>query len=327
MKIEIIICTEAGHLEAQAKLLIYSIRKYSGILKDATIYSYKPRLGKALAKSTLDFFSENNVVFRDVLLNTKYKNYPLANKPLVCAYHEKNSTADVLLFLDSDTYFLQSPDFLYALKPDSLFIRPVDDKIVGSNADFSDENGSYWRQMYEALGVTETKTICTTIDNQEILAYYNSGFVATSTKIGLFQKWCRNFEHMMHLKLMPPKGVFFVEQSVLSATIVAMKIKVQEIPKAFNFPLHQAHRAKNPNYIMPDFSEIGHVHYHKIYTNIKGENRYFDAFQAFAAGRDINQKLITFGVIRKRKQPFAMRIQRGFIFLKQLLGVKPKPQH
>lgn len=296
MKIEIIICTEYGYLEAQSKLLIYSIRKFGGILKSADIYSYSPRKGNSLKKSTIDFFGKYNVENIDLELNKDYPNYPLANKPIVCAHREKLSTADVLIFLDSDTFFLQSPDFITDMKSNQLFMRPVGNKNIGTDILFSDDNADYWQKLYKELGVRNNSTVTTLEDNKKIVEYYNSGMIISSISDGLFQNWKINFDRAMSLKLKPNRGIFFVEQSVLSATISAMNINVSLLPKEFNYPIKHIGNSKNSSYRIDKFSEVSHVHYHKIFMG-KSINPFFKELSEFESGSIINEKLIEFKVL------------------------------
>lgn len=302
MRIEIIICTESGYLEAQSKLLIYSIRKFGGIIKNADIYSYNPRKGKPLNKSTIKFFEEHKVKNIEIHLNKDYINYAFANKPIVCAHREKLTKADVLIFLDSDTFFLKSPDFISDIKAGELFMRPVDSKGIGTDKQFTDDNASYWKNIYKNIGVKNHKTINTTLDNKEILEYYNAGMIITHVSNGLFKKWKLNFDKIMSKKIKPKLGIFFVEQSVLSATISSMSLLVNPLPKEFNCPIHLIQNIKNPSYSIDKISDIKHVHYHKIFNNKEGVNPLYEEFSKFENGSIINNKLKEFHVIRKNNQ-------------------------
>ena len=135
MKIEIIICCENGYLESMSKLLIFSIREFGGIISDSQIYCYKPRKGDPLENTTLDFFEKNQVNYFDDPININYDEYALANKPYSCAHREYNSNADLLIFIDSDTYFLGSPNIFNDLSEGELFLRPVHSTNIGSNID------------------------------------------------------------------------------------------------------------------------------------------------------------------------------------------------
>ncbi len=324
MKIEIIICTEAGYLEAQSKLLVYSIRTFGGILADADIYSYKPRKGN-ISDSTIDFFKKYDVNYVDIELNSEFPKYPLANKPLVCAHRESISDADILIFLDGDTFFMNSPDFIKDMKQGELFMRPVDKINVGSDKLFLNENGYYWKELYQRFGIKKEnhKTIFTSVDNTEILEYYNSGMIISSNNDGLFQNWASNFKKIMDLNLMPSKGLFFVEQSVLSATISAMNLQVQFIPKEFNCPLHLLKECQNKDFNVEDISRVGHVHYHKKLVNPRGINPYYNDLNKFERGKIINQKIVEFDVLRKEN--YRAMAKRKLTGLKEKLkSMKPK---
>ena len=308
MKIEIIICTEQGYLQAQSKLLVFSIRQFGGVLSTADIYSYSPRENKRPSKSTLRFFEKHNVQHIDTVLNKRYPDYPLANKPAVCAHREKASSADVLIFLDSDSFFLRSPDFIETLQPGEVFMRPVDKRNIGSDKQFSSPNGQYWSTLYTEFGVSDYRTVQTTVDNQEILEYYNSGVVITSPSAGLFQRWQRSFEIVMERGLQPDHGFFYTEQSVLSATISAMKLAVKPIPNEFNYPVHLINEITDPQYRIDRFSDIGHAHYHKLFRKTEGINPLHKELSDFQSGRMINEKLIEFRVVKQPRRKLYQRL-------------------
>jgi len=321
MKIEIIICTENGYLEAMSKLLVYSIRHFGGILKDAHIFSYKPRKGKALKKSTIAFFEKHHVNYIDLQLNKKYANYPLANKPIICAHRENQSNSDVLIFLDSDAFFLNYPVFLQNINRGEVLIRPVHTLNIGSDKFFSSPNGEYWKGLYHELRVSRHETVFTTIDNKEILEYYNSGMVISQVSNGLFQNWHNNFEKVMDLNLIPNQGRFFVEQSVLSATISAMDLNVKILPKEYNCPVHLMDNCQNPAFKIDDFRDLVHIHYHKVFMDSNGVNPFFEKLNEFKEGALINEKIVKFGVLigvlKKTQYDFADRVRRTIYSIQQ----------
>ena len=112
---EIIICTENGYLENMSKLLIWSIREFGGEFRNIPIYSYQPRKGHQVSDETTRFFDNYGVELVDICLNQDYPHYPLANKIFACANREQNTSADILIFLDSDILFLNEPQGLIQL--------------------------------------------------------------------------------------------------------------------------------------------------------------------------------------------------------------------
>lgn len=261
----IIICTEEGELEKYSQLLVASLRKYGGKYKSLPIYSFAPRKDRDISKETENFFKHYNVSHNAVELNTKYLNYPLANKPLVCAFAESTLDYEFLLFLDSDVAFINEPSFFSQLTSD-VALRPVDTKNVGSNGQ-NDKNNAYWSKLYEALNTEyPSERVRSTVDDQEILPYYNSGHIFVKRNIGLFSKWKDNFEHIMKIGLMPDHGMFFVEQSVFAATVVQMKLSVKHFPAAYNYPIHMQDRKMPDKTRLNKLTETSTIHYHKLFN-------------------------------------------------------------
>lgn len=313
---EIVICTERGYLEALSKLLIFSIRTLDGPLKNVPIVSYSPRKGRSPKRSTVRFFEQHQVEYEDRILNTEFVDYPLSNKPIVCAHREQKTNAKFLVFLDSDTVFLQRPLLFENSAGHDLMMRPVEQKGIGTDRKFSGANGNYWRELYKVLKVTDDRTVRTVSENSEILEYYNSGMVISKTGFALFEAWNKNFHTIMGLGLKPASGISFVEQSVLSATISSLGRTVQPLPKDYNCPADVIENTANENYRLKSFEEIVLLHYHKVFMNKRNENPIYDQLQKFSRGQSINRKITDFSVIRK------LRSRKLFFkaILKNLLG-------
>ena len=208
MRVEFILCCEKGYLENTSRLLIDSIRTFGGAYKDSAIYVYRPRMGPEVSAETRDFFERHHVAYIAEELNSAYPTYALANKVAACAHREQHTAADVLVFVDSDTFFLRPPDVLATLAEGEVLLRPVDYKHVGVPADFSGPTGPYWRELWQLADIQLRPTVRTTMDNEEILAYYNSGLVATNTVNGLFSHWNILFDEVMRRGL-KPGDIFF----------------------------------------------------------------------------------------------------------------------
>ena len=99
---DFIICVEQGYFEKQAKLLVSCIRLFGGSYANAPIYCYQPRRGFEVSRETVRYLENYGVFFNSERLNKDYATYKFANKPIICAYHEERSTADVLIYLDVD---------------------------------------------------------------------------------------------------------------------------------------------------------------------------------------------------------------------------------
>lgn len=274
----IVICTEAGSLECMSQLLVKSIRKFGGRLKDASIYSIQPRNLAPLAPKTLEVFKANAVNHEHLLLNKKYPDYGLANKVAACDYYARKLSDDYLLFLDSDNVVFNDLGELLAEQEADVRIRVVGQKGVGS--DGNDENATYWKKLHGLFGVKNPGFVKTGIEGQEIFNYYNSGLIFARRDSGLFQRWRTNFEMVMDQGLMPDQGLFFVEQSVLSATISGMDLKVEELPDSYNYS-PQSHFHLKPQNKQLTLDQIHTFHYHRLFNppNRVHLERGFEAFK------------------------------------------------
>jgi len=65
---------------------VQSLKAFGGKYSDLPVYSYQPRRDNTIAKETFDFLKAHNVVHNTIELNSKHKEYPLANKPLACTF-------------------------------------------------------------------------------------------------------------------------------------------------------------------------------------------------------------------------------------------------
>jgi len=71
--------------------------------------------------------------------NSRWPEYPFANKVVACAHAERNLGVDAIIFLDSDQIVLREPSALQLSPGIDAAARPVDRKYIGlgSNNDAS----------------------------------------------------------------------------------------------------------------------------------------------------------------------------------------------
>lgn len=302
ISLEIVICTEKGNLEDMSKLLVFTIRELGGWMKNIPIYSYSPRGGRKISTSTKQFFERMHVEIVDENLNTEFINYPLANKPIVCSHRESKSISEQILFLDSDIFFLREPENFLLDDNSSISMRPVDQKGIGAENRYSGENGDYWEKLHKISGANDYRLVQTTVDNSEIIEYYNSGMVITKRSHGLFSEWLKNFEMAMSQQLMPPSGISFVEQSVLSATVTASQLDITPLGKENNCPFHLIRESENLEYRIDKIRDISSFHYHKVFRNKKGLNPLHDEIISTPNGKYIQELLVEYGIIQRNSR-------------------------
>ena len=290
-KIEIVICTEcAGYLESMSKLLISSLREFGGGFRDVPIFSYQPRKKFKVSPETIAFFEKNNVEYVDIELNKDFCDYTFANKLLAAAHRERNTNADILIFLDSDVLFLNQPKEFADFGNADVILRPVDMKNIGAE-NSEDKNAAYWDSLYNLLGVKNTRYVFTTVTNLKIREYYQGGHQVALTKNHLFNTANENFIKVMDAGIIPDSGVTFVEQSVFSATVSQMELNVKLLGKEYNYPLHMTSQIKNSDYMVRDFDSLVSIHYHDVFKkkNINIAHSVMKKISKTARGRRVNE--------------------------------------
>jgi hypothetical protein len=259
--IAFILCTEGGSLEQESLLMVESFRKYTGSFKDSPLFSFQVREKNNVSPETVQKLESFGVKHQKVVLNSRYPDYPLANKPLLCAYAEQTIDADILVFLDSDLVFFSEPkEFLLPPEYD-IGIRPEHHKMIGSEGT-SDPNEEYWMRLYNIAGVKNLdRFVTTTVDRQRIRAFWNSGVVAVRRKRGIFTAWKQTIEQLLEEGTSTTKENWYYEQSALSATICAMTNNVWHFSPGYNYPIH-SHNLLVDVECRHSFDEIVCIHDH-----------------------------------------------------------------
>jgi hypothetical protein len=265
--IAFIMCTEGGQLEQESLLMVESFRRFGGNLKDTPIYSFQVREKNDVSDRTLKALAAFGVEHKKVVLNLKYPDYPLANKPLLCAYAEQNIDAEIIVFLDSDLVFFSEPkEFLLPAEYD-VGIRPEHEKMIGSEGK-DDPNEEYWQHLYTLANVGDQEMfVTTTVDRKKIRAFWNSGVVAVRRSAGIFTAWLETFEKLLTTGSTIDSNNFYYEQSALSATICATTNKIWCFSPNYNYPIH-SHNPIIESDKMSSFKEIVCIHDH-LFRNRK----------------------------------------------------------
>ena len=258
-----VVCTEPGQLEFKAMLLIKSIRHFGGRLRNAPIYSFQPRGGGALTAATLGAFSRFGVTHNTDALNTAFPEYPFANKIAAAAYAEQHVETRFLAFVDSDKVFFKEPAALILPEGFSAGVRPVHTKNIGTDGR-NDSNRFYWEKLYNELDCSPRHHVQATVTEETILPYWNAGLITVRRRAGIFSVWEKNFQRIMRLGLQPQSGSFFVEQSVLSATICALGVHPLTLPSSYNYPF-SLHNHMPPSKRIGSLENVVSVHYHDMF--------------------------------------------------------------
>lgn len=262
-KVGFVICTERGRLERLSVLFVRSLRRCGGSLRDAPVLSVQPRRGTAVSRGTAARLAEMGVDHRGIVLNRDYHDVPFANKALTAAYAEEVMDAEFLVFADSDQMVLGDPQAFLLPASCDVTARPVDYKGVGAEGP-DDPNYPYWEKLYRIAGVSKREYVETLVDRRRILGYWQAGLVGVRREAGVFARWSRVFRAAIDGKITPEQGIFYVEQSALSAAMLAAAGSVQPLPLPYNYPIHAHGR-------LPEELRIGRlsgmitIHYHRLF--------------------------------------------------------------
>ena len=261
---KIIICTERGILEKYSLLLCRSLRQFGDDMSNIEIYSIAPRKGYYPSKKTISEFEKLGIKHENLNLNTRYKHYPLANKPFVCEYIEKKFPNDRLVFIDSDQIIFNEPSIFNSEK--QLLLRMVDRKGIGFESE-QDGNYAYWQKLFTLLHI-DIKQLkhYETSSGEVIFPYFNSGLIVSHATLGLFKQWRINFENVVNENIMPTDGSFFLEQSIFSATVMQMQLSFELIPNSYNYPF-SLHDSISDKLKIKDFNTLHTAHYHDLLIN------------------------------------------------------------
>jgi len=246
-----------GRLESQALLLCRSIRRFAGSHRDARIVLLQARDEDELRLDTRRVLSEIGVELRRERLNEAFPGLPTANKTFAAAWAERNGVEDVIVFVDSDTFFVQEP--LALQLPDSVAaVRPVNAKNIGS-AGPDDPHAEFWTRVHKRFGTTPPPLVRTTVTDEEIHGYWNSGLVATRRDAGLMNRWCEITEVLLRERFVPANGALNqLDQVALAVALAGTDVEV--LDASYNYPLPLRERLPAPS-ATANLEELVHVHY------------------------------------------------------------------
>jgi hypothetical protein len=233
----IIYCIEKGTLEKYTILSIASVGRYGGFLSQYDIYCIQPRRDFPVTEYTIKQIRHFGGTFIEVPLNVTHRYYSFANKPLALSYMIDHYAYDQYIFLDGDTVVLNEPLQLLNQCSDFL-LSPVYTKGIGIQ-NFDDTNGPYWSKILVKAGVKREvlPKVKTIIEGAEIIGYWNAGIIVVNGKKHVVEAWKQLTLNLLDERINPESGIFFVEQSALSAVLMASDCTIGNLPVNHNFPL------------------------------------------------------------------------------------------
>lgn len=271
--LHIVAIVEKGYLEQQCRLLVLSIEQFVKPHLNVKVIVCSPRAGRAPEQPFIEFLHQYEVDFIDKPLNQDHDYFPLCNGIYACdyvarTYHNIHS----MLLVDTDTLFFNAID-KNTLRTPGIHVRPVDNKGIGSTG-IEDKNDTFWQQAYNLFDLKSTHPNVTTTVSQEVIRpYYNSGFILVNQQTEFFIQWKKDFIQLMdaNIRTSPSSSRHqvdygFIEQMVISITCEKQFEQTHLLPEIYNYPIPFRPRLKNRDQHF-EFEQLVHVHYHRWFQH------------------------------------------------------------
>jgi hypothetical protein len=256
-----VLSVEKGQLEAQAILLVESLRRFGGEYANCPVYAVSPRASRRMGQGCRSALSKLDVHIIDEELISADDAYGPAGRLAACAWAERNINCEILISLDDDLFFVSEPDF--RLSEADFFARPVDVKLICTTG-AGDPFDAYWRNIAELNGVDYDRIpwVETSIDRIFVKASYNAGMIAVRRHLGIFKRTEQILRAIMEKELSPfQRGELnmfastgFVgedgsrwwgaSQAALSLAATQLQARIHIASARYNVPAHQAEAAK-----------------------------------------------------------------------------------
>lgn len=266
MSVAFLMCVERGSLESQTLLCVESLREWGGKMAAAPVYTFAPRPGREPSPATLERLRELGAEHVSEPLNAAQPDLPHCNKVYVSAWAERELDHEILVFVDSDTVFLDEP-VLLAPGDWVAAARPVGQTNAGSTGQ-GHPNEPAWQALYEELDVEARPFIETNVERERIRAYFNAGLVAARRDAGLLGEWrqaldrliASGFSERFEERRNQLRNQF--DQLALAGVLADRFDRVLILPVTYNYPLPK--RILQP----PEMQALGlddlvHLHGHR----------------------------------------------------------------
>jgi hypothetical protein len=271
--VEFVLVVEAGPLEAQAVLLVESLRRFGGQHAEQTVTAVSPRRALRPARSTVRELQRLGAEFIPLDVEGACPDYPTTWRVHAVAHAERRPGPAIIAQLDSDTLFLGDIGPLCETHP--VNARPVDVKGMGSTGP-GDFYEPYWEALCGLAGVPleALPFVTATVDGARVRATHNGGFVAARRELGLFSAAESLFRQSVRAGLRPHAGTglnvtagagnvglagsewWGSGQAIVSVAAAKLGCEIGPLPLDVNVPMHSwAALAPKP-------SRVAHAHYH-----------------------------------------------------------------
>ena len=258
--IAFLLCIEAGFIEEQSILLVQSLRLFGGVFASCPVYLICPRPNRAPSAEIKKILAlmDATVIVED--LNQALDHFPYANKAYALAHLEQQIQSSFVVFLDSDTLFLDEPCSLAIAGTYDFAARPVDVRGICCGPHDADYKG-YWTDLCELAGISidALPLMQSGVTREAIHANYNGGLLVVRRSLGIGRRWQELLEQAWQRGICPrPRNFWGSGQSTFAVAAHAISSRGHVLPDCYNIPLHSP--APGCDYPLPDHPK--HAHYH-----------------------------------------------------------------
>ena len=271
--VEFALVAEAGPLEAQARLLVDSLRRFGGRHANAAVTVVSPRRSRRPSQATLRALRRAGARYVALDLASACPDYPTSWRVHALAHVERQPGPDVLVQLDSDALF---PGDVGELCADARAAgRPIDVKGMATTGP-GDGYEPYWAALcgLASVDLEALPFVRTTVDDIRVRAVYNGGFVAAPRDAGLFTRADELLRRTAAAGLRPHAGRgldivagtgavghagsewWGLSQAATSVAAASLNLEIAPLPEAVNVPMHLWDDLARPP------ARVVHAHYH-----------------------------------------------------------------
>jgi hypothetical protein len=176
-------------------ILVESIRTFTGRYQDSPVWIYVPEESLPHISAVKKKFNAFGAIVKGSKAPVAALQFPYARKVFAAAKAESEAEgqANILVWMDDDTVFLNEPDEFDLRRGVAFGYRPVMHQLIGSL--YSEPVDEFWTRVYQKLSVPESAIfpMTTPADSKTIRPYFNAGLLVVRPEQGILRKWALNF--------------------------------------------------------------------------------------------------------------------------------------
>lgn len=273
--VEFLLVVERGVLEAQACLLVESIRRFAGRYADCPIRAISPRGDWRPGQETISRLQAAGAEYLPLEVESRVPEYGTSYRVHAAAWLARRSGPTMIVQLDTDTVFVGEPAFDLG---DALALaRPVDEVGMAARGPGCPHE-DHWQAMARCCGVDLDTIgwIRTSTCGTRVRASFNGGLVAARRELFIETESCFNAIVEADARSWPDQELavragsgltsaagyawWGTSQAAISMAAARLGGRIDELDPASNIPLHLRSAGSSSTSSRPV-----HLHYHWLF--------------------------------------------------------------